>query len=46
MGRGEVCKEYWWGNLTERDHFVDLGVFGKLLLRRIFRKWDVGYGMD
>jgi hypothetical protein len=30
------------GNLRERVHLVDTGVDGKLILRRIFSKWDVG----
>jgi len=29
------------GNLRERDYFGDLVVDGKIILRRIFRKWDV-----
>ena len=29
----------------ERDHLGDPGVEGRIILRRIFRKWDVG-GMD
>ena len=29
-------------NLRERDHCGDLGVDGKIILRWIFRKWDVG----
>jgi hypothetical protein len=36
----------WWGNLRERDHREDAGVDGKIILRWIFRKWDVGYGLD
>ena len=31
-----------WGNLRERDHWGDPGADGKIILRCIFRKWDVG----
>ena len=31
-----------WGNLRERDHWGDPGVDGRIILRCIFRKWDVG----
>ena len=24
---------FWWGNLRERDHFDDLGVDGRILLK-------------
>jgi hypothetical protein len=30
------------GNLRERDHWGDQGVDGRIILRRNFRKWDVG----
>jgi hypothetical protein len=42
MGRGEVYIGFWWENLRERDHWGDSGVEGRIILRRIFRKWDVG----
>jgi len=28
-----------------RDHLGDPGVDGRIILKRIFRKWDVGYGL-
>jgi hypothetical protein len=31
----------WWGNLRERDHLEDPDVNGRIILRWIFRKWDV-----
>jgi hypothetical protein len=33
---------FWWGNLRERDYFRDPGIDGGIILRWIFRKWDVG----
>jgi len=29
------------GKPEERNHLRDLGVDGKVILRRLFRKWDV-----
>jgi hypothetical protein len=29
------------GNLRERDHWGDPGIDRKIILRRIFRKWNV-----
>jgi len=34
------------GNPRERDHWEDPGVDRRIILRRIFKKWDVGHGMD
>ena len=31
-----------WGNVSERDHLGDLGVDGRIILKSIFKKWDVG----
>ena len=42
---GEVYTGYWWGNVRERDHLGDPGLDGRIILRWIFRKWDVR-GMD
>ena len=33
---------FWYGNLRVRDHLEDPGIDGMILLRWIFRKWDVG----
>jgi hypothetical protein len=30
------------GNLRERDHLEDPGIGGRIILRWVFRKWDVG----
>ena len=30
------------GNLRERAHLEDPGADGRIILRQIFRKWDVG----
>jgi hypothetical protein len=42
MGRGRVYTGLWWGNMGEREHLEDRGVDGRIILRWIFRKWDVG----
>jgi len=41
-GRGEVYTGFRWENQRERDHLGDPDVDGRIILRWIFRKWDVG----
>ena len=42
MGKGESCTGFWWGNLGERDHWGDPGLDGRIILKWMFSKWDVG----
>jgi len=42
MGREEVHTGFWWGNLRERDHLEDPGVDGKIIIKWVLRKRDVG----
>jgi hypothetical protein len=42
MVREQTYIGFWWENLRETDHWGDPGVDGKIILRWIFRKWDVG----
>ena len=39
---GEVYTGFWWGNLSERDHLEDRGIDKRIILRWLFRKWNVG----
>jgi len=38
----EVHTGFRWGNLREIDLLEDPGINGRVILRWIFRKWDVG----
>jgi hypothetical protein len=42
MARREVHTGFWWGDLREGDHLGDPGVDGRIILKRIFKKWDGG----
>jgi len=37
-----VYTGFWWGNLRERGHLGDQGIDGRIILRWIFKEWDVG----
>jgi hypothetical protein len=39
---GEVYTRFWWGNLRERDHFVDLGIGERMILKMYLQ--EVGWG--
>jgi hypothetical protein len=36
----EVRTRFWWGDLGEGDHLGDPDVNGRIILKRIFKKWD------
>ena len=42
MGIEEVYTGFCWGNPRGRDHLEDRVVDGRIILRWIFRKWDMG----
>jgi len=42
VGEGEAYTGFRWGKLRERDHLGDPSVDGRIILRYIFRRWDVG----
>jgi hypothetical protein len=42
MGRREAYTGFRWRNLRERDRLGKPGGDGRIILRWIFRKWDVG----
>jgi hypothetical protein len=38
---GELFTGFWWENLREREHLGDRRVDGRIILKWIFKKWDV-----
>jgi hypothetical protein len=42
MGRGEAYTVFRWGNLRERNQLEEPVVEGRIILRWMFSKWDVG----
>jgi len=37
-----MYRVFWWGNPRERDYLECPGIDGRIILRWIIRKWDVG----
>jgi hypothetical protein len=33
---------FWWGDPKEGDHFEDLGVDGRIILKSFIKKWGCG----
>jgi hypothetical protein len=41
--RGEVCTEFWWGSLRERDHWGDPDVDGRISKYNVSGDFCDGY---
>jgi len=41
-GREQAYTSFWFENLKERTQLLAQGVDGRMIIRWIFRKWDVG----
>jgi hypothetical protein len=44
-GESGLYTGFWWGNLSGRDHFRNLDIDWRIVLKWIFRKWGLE-GMD
>lgn len=38
MGRRETPTGYWWGELREGNHFEDIGLDGRIILKLVFKE--------
>jgi hypothetical protein len=45
-GREGSYTMFKWRHLRERDNLEHPGIDGRIILRRIVRKWDVGQELD
>jgi hypothetical protein len=36
----------WWGSLRQRDYLELLDVYGRIMVKGIFKKWNWGHGLD
>ena len=41
-GRVEVYTGFWWGYLREGEQLEDPGIDERVILRWVFKKWDLG----
>jgi len=41
-GTGKAYTGFWYGNLRVRDRLGNRDVGGRIILRWIFKKWDMG----
>ena len=41
MGEIRVCTVFWYRKVRERDHLGDPGVDVRIIIRWIFRKWNL-----
>jgi hypothetical protein len=41
-GAYKVLVGKWWGNLKKRDHLGDTSIGGRIILKRIYKKWSGG----
>jgi hypothetical protein len=46
QGTGQVHTGFWSGDLRGIDHLKDQGVDGRIILKRIFKTWDMRHGLD
>jgi hypothetical protein len=40
MGKRELHTGFWWGDPREGDHLGDPGADWRIILKRVFKKWD------